>query len=695
MLSATNPQLKTQNSKLKTIIPALVVGLAIVVFLLLTSYQLDLPGLYADEALDVVPAMQLLNGKTLDFGPVRGAYFPLGGLKLPVMNSDYQGVVGTYGVIPFLAAGGVNVYSIRWFTLASGVLAIVLAYLWTRSLFGPTVAAVAITLLAVNPSWVFWSRIGIYVVAQIVPITIGALYCLLRWWRGGRDRWLWAGVFLLGLGFSTKFLFLWLPLALAVTYILFSLPRIATLGLMTGLQRPAREGQHGGGWRSLLISGVAFILGAFPFVWYNITTRGTYHVLRANLFHTSQGVNNADLIHNLYRVVDDWRVMLDGSFFWFQAYGGQPHHNGLYPLAYIAALALLLLGIVLAPAKDEGQRDDQPSGAADDDEPAESLSQRERFGEGEARPTSSSQATQPASAISLSQQERFGEGEANRNSNLKSQTSNLILLGVALGSFLAWWYMGSDAVVFELVFIVSFAALMGWLAWQPSRTWYHRPIVFLTVLAALVVAMSAVTVSEILPTHLLLLIPIPQMTIAAALIVAADWLMKGVRAMSGAIASTAGAALVALVVGGLMLTELGVDRDYHHDLNRIGGYYSFSDAIYQLNDYLLAKGAISPRLMDWGFQYNLQVLSDGKLNPLSIFQYTDQPDAGFYNALDASLQDPANLYVFHVPDNTARYRGRYAAFIAETQKRGLTAKLERTFYHHDGLPVYEVWSAGR
>src|SRR5437867_689529 len=77
------------------VLDALCVGAACVVFLALCLYQLDLPGLYTDEAFDVVPAMQLLLGHPVELQ--RGAGLHLLGLDLPLMSSsDYQGVTSTY-----------------------------------------------------------------------------------------------------------------------------------------------------------------------------------------------------------------------------------------------------------------------------------------------------------------------------------------------------------------------------------------------------------------------------------------------------------------------------------------------------------------------------------------------------------------------------------------------------------------------
>ncbi len=658
---STAPKSRLGNLKLLLVdlLPALLI------FSLLTGYQLRLPGLYADEALDVVPAMQLLKGLPLDFGGVRGAYFPLGSLKLPVMNSDYQGVVGTYGVLPFLL-GGFDVVNIRLFTICTGLLALVLAYALTRTLLGRPAAVITVLLFAVSPSWVFWSRIGIYVIAQVVPISLAILLCLLRWWRGGRDRWLYAGAFLVGIGFSTKFLFLWLPVALLVSYLVFSAPHIRQFGWARGLRLsprlpPAVEEQSRWGWRRLLIGGLAFVVGAFPFIWYNLTTRGTYLVLRSNLDKTSYGVNNSDVLGNLYTVVGDYRVLLDGSYFWFQAYGGQPYHNHLWPWAYLVALAGLLLGCIVAPLP----------------------------------------ATGDGAAVARQQ-----------GSTLQAVIFKppFILWLIALVSFFVWQAAGAGGRLWAILFFASFGGLLLWLAVGRARTWYQRSLVFLTMLAGLIVVQSAVTVSGLWPTHLVIVLPIPMITVAVGIVVLAQVLARSPRliflhasgrqtarpAQSGTMVGGQrwlGIGVAVALVAALLATDLAVDASYHADLQKVGGYVTFSDAIYPLNDYLLAQGVGAPIAMDWGFKYNLQVLSGGRTNPLEIFQYRDPAPPEFYAALTETLKNPSNLYLFHVPEAASSHPDRMAIFLASAQAVGRKPTLERSFNHRDGGLVYEVWSA--
>src|SRR5262245_9968019 len=257
------------------LLDVLAVSVACVVFLALCLYQLDLPGLYPDEAFDVVPSMQLLLGQPVDVQ--RGAAIHLFGTDFPLMSSsDYQGVTSTYLAIPFFAIGGVNVYSLRLMTVLVGLLGVVLTFFLARAWFGPVAGRLAVLMMAVSPAWVFWSRVGVYVVSEVVPITSGALLALTAWVRrrpvGTHNASLYVAAFLLGLGLATKLLFVWVLVALvACAFILYA----------RTLWETRREVLNN--WRHWLrvglLAGVAFCIGAFPFLLYNVMTRGTYHLL--------------------------------------------------------------------------------------------------------------------------------------------------------------------------------------------------------------------------------------------------------------------------------------------------------------------------------------------------------------------------------------------------------------------------------
>ena len=79
-------------------------------------YQIRLPGFYYDEAADVAPAMQIVQG---DPAPLDMAQsLTIGPLRLPVMVMVYVGAVSTYAVLPFYWLFGVSVEATRAMTKA-------------------------------------------------------------------------------------------------------------------------------------------------------------------------------------------------------------------------------------------------------------------------------------------------------------------------------------------------------------------------------------------------------------------------------------------------------------------------------------------------------------------------------------------------------------------------------------------------
>jgi 4-amino-4-deoxy-L-arabinose transferase-like glycosyltransferase len=329
--------------------------LSLAVFLALCLYQIDLPGLYADEALDLVPTMQLLAagqagppGQPVEL--LRGVGVHLGGLVLPVMIMDYLGALNTYLALPFFAVLGPGVLAVRLVPITFSALTIALTYLLGRALFGGgtgrAVGLLAAALLAINPSFVFWSRHGITVTSVLTVLSVGSLLAFLKYstfqvpssklnvdrgtWSWAQWSWLVLGCFVLGLGLWTKFLFLWWIIALGITGFTFQVSRSKF--------HVSRFTLH---VSRFTLGAAAFLLGAAPLLWYNLQTRGaTLAELSASLQQpTSYGVNNLDLARNLRLALDALRVFLDGSYFW---YLGETLRN---PLA-VPAFAITVLGSI-------------------------------------------------------------------------------------------------------------------------------------------------------------------------------------------------------------------------------------------------------------------------------------------------------------------------------------------------------------
>jgi len=303
--------------------------ISLLLFLALAGPQLRLPGLNYDEAFDAVPAMQLLQGQPVQ--PLRESGLLVAGRTLPLMVMDYKGVVHTYWALPFLWALGVNVFALRMSCLFLGLLTMALAYRFARQFYGTWVAAMALLLLALNPSFLFWSRQGVLWTTGMLTCGMGALAAFGEWWRRGRVWGLYGGAFLLGLGMSAKLPFLWFLLALAVSVALYR-------ATDRGREQDSGAGHFSPG--SYAVALLALMLGLLPLLLYNLQTGGTLDVLFRNVRTSYYGVNNLDYISNLRIRWDHLRALLNGSSFW---YLGGPYRDPILPLAFWLSAGIILI----------------------------------------------------------------------------------------------------------------------------------------------------------------------------------------------------------------------------------------------------------------------------------------------------------------------------------------------------------------
>ncbi|HEX7103711.1 MAG TPA: glycosyltransferase family 39 protein [Nitrolancea sp.] len=558
----------------RAILPLTVTLIAVALFGALCLYHYRLPGLYYDEAFDVVPSMQILHGEPVQLA--RGVGVHLFGRSFPVMTGDYWGSVSTYAVLPLFWLLGVGVLPVRLWPILAGMLAVLLTYFAGKRVYGVWIGAGAAVLLAVFPSFIFWSRVGIYVISHIVAITLGIMLAFLRWRETGHRRWLFVATLLTGIGLWTKLLFVWFLIAVPAAYVL--------LLLADWLSEDGRTWESSAAFirrawcrfrADVPLAGVAdisaalggFLLGAFPVIYYNLVSRGSWLVLRANLLHTEKGTNNFALWSNLKVEADAMRVLLGGGYFWF--YGGI-YTNPLYP-----------------------------------------------------------------------------------------------------------WVVGLSTIGL-LLLVHRVPCLRG----------YRRATIFFLAFVLVVFILSCFTVSILGATHLVILLPIPQLCVAACAVFGARWLRERVGVARWR-ASFAAIGLIALLFIPLLGKDLWVDMRYHQALARTGGYSSFSSAIYSLADYLQANDINHPYALDWGFKYNLMIITDGQVDPLEIYGSTYEPGPDFEQAVRAALSTGSPTFIAHTEE--ASTVPRLDDFKQIVARSGKQLVLERTFNQLDGKPVYYVF----
>ena len=93
------------------------------------------------------------------------------------------GPTTSYLLMPAFKLAGVSVLTLRLTTLMVGGLTLLLAWGFLRELFDERIAGLTVLLLALDPTYIFWSRTGAWVAQPMLPLCLAALWCLWRWYR--------------------------------------------------------------------------------------------------------------------------------------------------------------------------------------------------------------------------------------------------------------------------------------------------------------------------------------------------------------------------------------------------------------------------------------------------------------------------------------------------------------------------------
>ncbi len=317
---------------------------AVLLYLCLALAQLDLPGLHYDEAKEAgLNALEMLRQQ--DVEAFRAAGVQIGTVFLPLMVQDYIGALNVYLALPLLALLGVTVPALRLLGVACGLATLLLVWglgqeLSSRARAGSTGRAgwtgeIAALLLAVSPTFIFWSRQGIFVTNIVVTLAVASVWAGLRWQRTGRPSALYGLAVLAGLGLWSKLLFLWVLGAMAAVAIAAWLAS-RLRGGVSPLPRPTL--------RSLLLAGLLFLLTLSPLLLFNQQTSGTVQSISGNLGQSYYGVENAAFLANLAARLGQIGTLLRGDHLW---YLGGTFANG-WALWIGAGLVLLALGLATA-----------------------------------------------------------------------------------------------------------------------------------------------------------------------------------------------------------------------------------------------------------------------------------------------------------------------------------------------------------
>ena len=285
--------------------------LPLALYLALTLYQLDLPGPNYDEAVEAKAAVQLLRGLPVEAH--RDAVVTLFGQHLPLMVVDYVGALNTYALAIFFKLGGISVQVMRLWPIFVGAIILWLTFRLALAVAGVRAALLAAFLLAVQPSYIFFTRQGIYVTNTTIAFSLAILLALWRLVETGRLRWWYLTVFLAGLGLWAKFIMLWPLLATVVlATVVWVFRKQFGLKPVDGFS-PRHLFQP----QTIGLALAAFLFGLSPFILFNLQTGATFEHFLGTLGQSYYGVENTEYLINL---IDRWRQLQDyvlGNHFWY------------------------------------------------------------------------------------------------------------------------------------------------------------------------------------------------------------------------------------------------------------------------------------------------------------------------------------------------------------------------------------------
>ena len=320
-------------------------ALMLAIYLLLTSYQLGLPGLHYDEAREAgLNAMELLTGAPVT--AFRASTLSIGTYQLPLMVQDYIGALNVYLALPVLWASGIGVPNLRLVAILTGLLTLLLlerAMAQWMAFLKPENARtgrlplslpglIAVTLLAAAPSFVFWSRQGIFVTNLTQPLTFWCIGQALCWLRTGQRQALLRSAFAGGCALYAKLLAIWV---------------IGPFVLLAGgwwlWQRARNQPAPPLAWPLGVGMILAFLTPLLPLIFFNWQNGGTWNALTGNLETSYYGVENSAMVANIGVRARQLLQTLQGSHFW---YLGGLASNSLAPWL---ALGSLILGLWRRP----------------------------------------------------------------------------------------------------------------------------------------------------------------------------------------------------------------------------------------------------------------------------------------------------------------------------------------------------------
>lgn len=273
-----------------------VAGISLI-YLILACVDLSVPGANYDEMLYQAPAVNfLVDSVRTEAMQINPSVIDIAGRPFPLMLMTYIGSVKVIWHIFIFLLFGISVETARLGSIVLGILAIIFIFAFVRKISSNLTGLIAIALIASSPEYVFYTSRDMTIVFMILA-KMAALYFFIKYLETSKTVYILTGSFVLGLGIYDKASFLWFVIALILYLLFFRRQILRAMSL-----------------KHYSIAGIGFFTGGFIFFLFNIIRLGeTFAPLLTDFHKTSGGVDNSDLMTNLWIRAEQFYFLLSGD----------------------------------------------------------------------------------------------------------------------------------------------------------------------------------------------------------------------------------------------------------------------------------------------------------------------------------------------------------------------------------------------
>lgn len=257
--------------------------------------SLEVPDISLDEGLANSVAVFLMNNTSEN--PFHWKEIVFLGRHYPLTSNGYNhGALEDYLIFPAIKFFGVRLWSLRIIPIFFGMLIIILTYAVGRRLFSPAVGVISSLLLALNPFYILTIKRGPEFGFSLPLFSLTTLLFLWKYLKTGKSRYIYLGMFFLGLGLNAKGFFIWFIIGFLLSILFCYYNALRKIN-----------------YKVICLAIFAFFIGTLPVIYFYYGSELIHTVVYSSGYITSIGHNNLLILKNFALRLRQLHFVLGGE----------------------------------------------------------------------------------------------------------------------------------------------------------------------------------------------------------------------------------------------------------------------------------------------------------------------------------------------------------------------------------------------